>query len=242
MTRTLTAFPVNTLPVTLFLLLISGTARGATGGAPPLPENSTQLDDSNVPFDGVVAGQSQCGPCDVGEVWITTANGDPIEGVVTDLSDLRWVGAWAFTPSNPWQTGEYVARYADGDPAPFTVLDEAVAPPVVTPSLGPAINQARDHVQCVSEAPTAENPDGNFESFALKAWTHGYFRTEVSGPWMAQYTYMSGVNGEIRFAPYDTAHLFEISPNVQEICYWVRGQRLVSREETPRRMARTVAP
>lgn len=237
MTRTPTAhvlrtLPFSALPLTFSLVLIPGTALGATGGQPPLAEDSTQLYDTNVPLDGVVAGQSECGPCRVEDVWITAADGTPVEGVVTDLSDLRRVGAWAFTPSSPWLPGEYFAHYADGDPAPFTVIDAVVSPPDVEPSLGSPITQRRDHVQCVSQAPTAESPEGEFETFALSGWTHGYFRAEVSGTSKAQYTYMIGVNGEVRFDPYGAAPLFEIGPDTEEICYWMRAQRLVSREET----------
>jgi len=179
----------------------------------------------------VVAAQSECGPCEVDKVWITTAQGEAVEGVATDLSDLRRVGAWAFTPSSPWQPGEYLAHYDDGEPAPFTVLSEPMSPPVIQPSLGSTITQRRNEVQCVSELPTTEKPDGNFTSFSLTGWTHGYFELEAVGISKAQYTYMIGVNGEIRFDPYGADVLFEIGPGVPEICYWVRAQGLVSREE-----------
>lgn len=223
-------------PGGLFILAVLSlspkSALGSTGGLPPLPEDSTQINHANVPRDGVVAGQSECGPCDVGEVWITTVGGDPIEGVVTDLSDLRRVGAWAFAPSAPWQPGDYLARYADGEPAPFTVIDEPVSPPDIEPSLSSPIKQRRDHVQCVTAPPSPENPAGEFDTFSLTGWTHGYFHVETSGPSSGQYTYMVGVNGEVRFDPYSPYLLFEIGPGVQEICYWVRAQGLVSRAET----------
>jgi hypothetical protein len=166
------------------------------------------------------------------EVWISTADGTPVDGVVTELSDLRGVGAWAFTPASPWLPGEYLAHYADGDPAPFTVLDETVTSPIVAPKLTSGVNEARDHVQCVSKAPSAENPEGEFATFSLSAWTGGIFHLEAFGTSRAQYTYLTSVNGEIRFDRYGTGAYFEIVPGTDEICYWVRAQRLVSREET----------
>jgi hypothetical protein len=222
----------RTLTVAVFLLLVPSAAWGSTGGSPPLPEDSTKLDDMNVPLDGVVAGQSECGPCDVAEVRITTADGTPVEGVVTDLSDFRRVGAWAFTPSSPWEPGEYLAYYAEGDPVPFTVLDEVVTPPAVQPNLSGPIGHSGDPVECVTKAPSAESPEGEWDAFYLTGSKHGFFSVDTVGSSKAQYTYLTGVEGEIRFEPYGTGHLFEVMPGNTEICYWVRAQRLVSREET----------
>jgi hypothetical protein len=55
---------------------------------------------------------------------------------------------------------------------------------------------------------------------------------DAVGSSKAQYTYLTAVNGEIRFEPYGTGSLFEVPPGTTQICYWVRAQRLVSREET----------
>jgi hypothetical protein len=160
----------------------------------------------------------------MGEVRITTAEGTPVEGVATGLSDLRGLGAWAFTPSSPWLPGSYLAAYADGQPAPFAVLDTVVSPPAATPGLSSPRTESRDSVRCVTAEGEAE--------FPMVTWTHGLFHVDLSGTWESQYTYVVEVNGETDLDPYGSGASFEIGPDLTQICYSVRAERLVSKEET----------